>query len=97
MKILKKYINFVKSQPTHNKKETISVYYHELELNAEYLSTSFDLHQKDIDTMRIAYNRNNLIFKGNDVDSLILPLRTDNERLEKAKQIMQDFKNKLLK
>lgn len=92
---IKKYINFVKSQPNHNKKDTISVYYHELEFNAEYLSTSLDLHQKDIETMQIAYNSNTLVFKGNDVDSLILPLRTDNERLEKAKQVMQDFKNKL--
>lgn len=92
---IKKYINFVKSQPNHNKKDTISVYYHELEFDTEYLSTSFDLHQKDIDTMQIAYNSNTLVFKGNDVDSLILPLRTDTERLEKAKQVMQDFKNKL--
>lgn len=92
---IKKYINFVKSQPNRFKKDTISVYYHELEFDAEYLNTSFDLHQKDIDTMQIAYNSNTLVFKGNDVDSLILPLRTDTERLEKVKQVMQDFKNKL--
>lgn len=92
---IKKYINFIKSTQITLKKETINVYYHEMVFNAEFLSTSFDLHQKDIDTMQIAYNSNTLIFKDNEIDSLILPLKVNEEEIEKAKQLMQDFKNKV--
>lgn len=92
---IKKYINFIKSTQIMLKKETINVYYHEMVFNAEFLSTSFDLHQKDIDTMQIAYNSNTLIFKDNEIDSLILPLKANEEEIEKAKQLMQDFKNKV--
>ena len=94
---IKKYINYIKAQPNHDKKEIIPILYHNMLFNAEFLATAIDLHQNDLDTVKVAYDdKNKLAFKGEGVDSLIIPLRILNsEDLETHKQLLEDFKNKL--
>lgn len=61
------------------------------------MSIALELHQNNINKMQVAQTENTkmLAFSDENIDSLILPIRTDAERLEKHSTLLENFKNEL--
>lgn len=94
---IKKYINYIKAQPNRDKKTPIYILYKNCLYDAEFLSIALELHQNNINKMQVAQTENTkmLAFSDENIDSLILPIRTDAERLEKHSTLLENFKNEL--